>query len=129
MMQLILIYSGFAGLMAAFLSILVIRQRWRVKSSLGDHGDIYLQRAIRAHGNFLEFTPLFLLLLLLLVLIEMNTALLHGLALLFFAGRIIHAFGISREPETIKFRMIGMVMTLMALISVTLLCLFVALTI
>ena len=32
--------------------------------SLGESGDDFLQRKIRAHGNFIEYAPIFLIMLL-----------------------------------------------------------------
>jgi uncharacterized membrane protein YecN with MAPEG domain len=37
---------------------------------------------------------------------------LHALGLALVAGRIVHAYGVSQEPENFRFRVLGMGMTL-----------------
>ena len=56
------LYAGLLGLLLLALSINVIRDRFRTKVSLGDGNDALLQKSIRAHGNFVEYAPLGLVL-------------------------------------------------------------------
>ena len=55
--------SGVLGLLYMTLTAQVVRQRQKHNVSLGDGGVEAVQIAIRAHGNFAEYTPLALILL------------------------------------------------------------------
>jgi uncharacterized membrane protein YecN with MAPEG domain len=109
-----------AVLLLAALQILLtlrtIRQRRANKVSLGDGGVESLQRAIRAHANFAETVPLGLALALLLALQGWAYAG-GGVALLLFAGRACHAWGVSRSPEDFRFRVTGMAVTFTSYIA------------
>jgi uncharacterized membrane protein YecN with MAPEG domain len=61
-MPVFFVCAGLLGLLAAALSVKVGLMRGRKKINLGDGGDPEMQAAIRAHGNFMEYTPLTLLL-------------------------------------------------------------------
>ena len=54
--------AGLLGLLAVALTLGVGRMRGQKKIFLGDGGDPEMLAAIRAHGNFMEFVPLCLLL-------------------------------------------------------------------
>ena len=76
-----------------------------------------LLRRARAHANFAEYVPLALVLMALVELQEGSTWTLHLIGALIIAGRLIHAFGISREPENGRLRVFGIALTLAALIT------------
>mgnify|MGYP001297428748 CR=1 FL=1 len=61
MLTMTALYTGLSALPLVVLSLLVVRERGRARVSLGDGGDAQLQKAIRAQGNFVEYTPLALL--------------------------------------------------------------------
>ena len=50
--------AGLLGLLAVSLTVSVGRLRTQKKIYLGDGGDKELLSAIRAHGNFMEYVPL-----------------------------------------------------------------------
>lgn len=107
-------YAALLGLLFIALSVNVIRNRVRVQAALGDKGDEGLQRAIRAHGNFAEYTPFALLLLSLLAACGAAAWLLHGLAACLCVGRIAHAYSITRherEKGSIRYRQLGMALS------------------
>ena len=54
--------AGLLGLLAVSLTVSVGRLRTQKKIYLGDGGDKELLAAIRAHGNFMEYVPLCLVL-------------------------------------------------------------------
>src|SRR5688500_15907225 len=54
--------AGLLGLLAVSLTASVGRMRMQKKIYLGDGGDPEMLAAIRAHGNFMEYVPLCLLL-------------------------------------------------------------------
>jgi uncharacterized membrane protein YecN with MAPEG domain len=83
------------------------RQLHRVALGAGQHAD--LEAAIRAHGNFAEYVPLALLLL---VVAEVNHSpwwLVGAAALSLVTGRIIHASAIT--DSDLKRRVLGMKLT------------------
>jgi uncharacterized protein len=56
-------YAGIFALMYFFLTMRVARRRGQMRIPLGSGGDAELERRIRAHGNFIEYVPLALILL------------------------------------------------------------------
>lgn len=111
------IYASFAAFMLVGLSVRVIRARRKAGVGLGDGDQPPLRRAMRAHGNFGEYTPIILLLMALAELQGVADWQVHLVGLLLLAGRVSHAFGVSREPEIYLYRTAGMALTFAALIS------------
>ncbi len=100
-----------------FLSLIVINLRRRgVAPSLGTGEDERFLRAVRAHGNFSEYTPLFLILLLLTELSDYSSVLLIIAAALFVTGRFMHALGLLRPHTGVPLRTLGMICTNSALL-------------
>lgn len=110
------LYAGILALVFVVLSIRVIQGRYAARAALGDGGDRVLFRRQRAHANFAEYVPLVLVLMAFLELQSGAPWLVHAIGALLLVGRLLHAYGISCEPETIKFRQAGMAMTFSALI-------------
>ena len=119
-MTVVPIYAALCGLLLILLSVRVIRQRRRSKVALGDAGKPEMQRAMRVQANFAEYAPLALLLLALAELQGVDPILLHGLGGLLLLGRLLHAFGLAREPETFAFRTAGMALTFIAIAAASL---------
>ena len=109
------LYAALCGLLLILLSHRVIRQRHRFKVALGDAGEPQIRRAMRVQANFVEYSPITLVLLALAELQGHALWLLHGLGLLMLCGRLLHAFGVAREPENIRFRVAGMALTFAAI--------------
>lgn len=118
-------YAGLLGLIAVGLSIIVVRRRVANKVSFGTGGNPALEQAIRAHGNFIEYVPLTLLLLLLQaataqsVLLEVghNSAYwLHGLGIALVLARLAHAQGLLSSPGESRGRTIGVALTWIVLV-------------
>ena len=110
-------YAALATFIFLFLSFRTIAGRRAVGVALGDGGDRVLLRRQRAHGNFAEYVPLALLLM---ALAESQSAPawdLHVMGLALLAGRLVHAYGVSQEPETLKLRVLGMVLTFFSLVT------------
>ncbi len=88
-----------AALAAAFAVIMVLlsaltsMRRAALRVTHGDAGDETLRRRIRAHGNFTEYTPLALVLLLLVELAGTSFAWTAALAISLFLARLLHAVG------------------------------------
>ncbi|MGA1207213.1 MAG: glutathione metabolism protein [Gammaproteobacteria bacterium] len=110
-----------ATLVAVYLvlTIHVIRLRRREHAEVTITGSTELQRAIRAHSNFMEYTPLFLIMLALLELSDSYLWWISGLGLAFLIGRISHAYGLlvgeNSTPPVFKGRVFGMMLTLIPL--------------
>ncbi|WP_102797628.1 MAPEG family protein [Bowmanella denitrificans] len=111
------IYAALLTLMYSALSIRVITLRTTNKVSLGDGANIALTKAIRAHGNFIEYVPLALILLLLLEQQGSSSWLLHSLGTGLLIARLVHGLGISAIREQLKFRVTGTVLTQLILVS------------
>ncbi|TPG56961.1 hypothetical protein EAH89_12930 [Roseomonas nepalensis] len=120
------LYAGLLGLGFIALSVLVIRARGRARVSLGTGGDAGLERAVRAHGNFAEYAPFALLLMLAAELSGAPGWLLHLAGLLLLLGRLSHAVALS-GPGSMPLRAGGMALTFAALVTLSLACLATAL--
>lgn len=115
------LWAALLALLYLLLAFQVIRNRYRSRTALGSGGDPGLERAIRAHANFAEYVPLALLLLAMAELQGGASWLLHLLGVVLLAGRMLHAFGISRVDEVLAFRSSGMAATFAVLASSALL--------
>ncbi|MEK9771899.1 MAG: MAPEG family protein [Nitrosomonadales bacterium] len=92
----------------------VISLRRKHNIALGDGKNNLLEMAIRAHGNFIEYVPIGLILLGALELNKMNKLIVFVLGAFFLAGRIYHAASLQKEIN-IEFRIRGMKLTLYSL--------------
>lgn len=122
------LYGGLLGLLYLFLCWRVVDRRRHAKVGLGAGGDAALERAIRVHGNFAEYVPLFLLLLLAAELGGVTPWVLHALGAVFFAGRVGHAYGLSRSSGVSGGRFYGTLLTWVVLLLSALLNLWLALS-
>lgn len=113
-------YAGLAGLWLAWLTMSVVRLRRRHRVSLGDGGRDDLAHAVRAHGNAAETLPLGLILLGLAEGLGTPALLLHLAALVLLAGRVVHAGFFLRPGRDMRLRVAGMVMTVSALVFLSL---------
>jgi uncharacterized protein len=104
-------YAGLNGLIALALAFLVVRQRGKTKTSLGTGGHPPLEQAIRAHGNFIEYVPITLLLLLLLELCGTRAIVLYALGAALTVGRVLHAWGLHSTPGESAGRLAGNFLT------------------
>jgi uncharacterized protein len=104
--------TALLALLFCGLALRVLFLRVRLGVTLGDVGHPALQRAVRAHGNFAEFVPLALLLLLLLELAGAPALVCHGYGGLLVLARVLHAFGVSQVDEELRWRISGKVLTI-----------------
>lgn len=110
------IYAGILGLVLVGLSLRVIRYRLRHKVGLGDGGQPGLRQAIRMQGNFIEYVPLALFLVLSLELMAAPAGLIHGLGAVLVTARVSHAVGIAMTEGASAPRFVGTVGTFGVLI-------------
>lgn len=109
------LYAGLLGLLLLLLSARTILVRNTTRTAFGFGEDTRLLRAIRAQANFVEYAPMTLLLLLLLEARDFPPGLLYILGGATLGGRLLHALGISPEPERLILRQLGMLLTFGAL--------------
>jgi uncharacterized protein len=114
------LWAALLALLYLVLAAQVIRARYRTRTALGIGNDPGLERAIRAHANFAEYVPLTLILLTLAELQGASPWLLHLLGALLFAGRAVHAYGISQTEEVLIRRSAGVVLTFGVLVTAAL---------
>src|SRR5204863_7838047 len=94
----------YAGIVAVFFFILSVRvvQLRRGGPSLGDGGDVRLERRIRAQANFAEYVPLVLVMMAMLELSRFSIYLLHALGITLVVSRLLHGYALS-YTERFKF--------------------------
>ena len=117
------IYASLLGLFFAVLSLRVIALRgvpplkWL---AFNNYGEKALERAVRAHGNFIEYTPLILILLYLAEVNELSDPRLHLTGIFLLVGRLMHGICFGYMEHSPVMRIGGVVLTLLALINISL---------
>ena len=109
-------YAAALAVMYVVLAGLVVRQRVQCRVGLGDGQQPALVKAVRIHGNFAEYVPFLLILLLVLEIQGAALWQLHLVGGLTVFGRVSHAIGLSKTSGTSLPRMIGMLSTFGALL-------------
>jgi uncharacterized membrane protein YecN with MAPEG domain len=106
--------AGAAGLINIWLAMRVGRVRTSQKILMGDGGNESMIAAMRAHANFVEYTP-FVLILLGLIEYNIGSALwLWIVSAVYLLGRIAHPFGMDGVRPA---RTIGTATTLLILLG------------
>lgn len=129
-MQLPSITSAYLGLLALLYVVLglqVSRLRRGNKVLFGDGGDIKLRSAIRAHGNFVEYVPIIVLMVALLEMSGTPAAGVHLLMAALLVARLLHPLGMYVGPRTLQFqicRVGGILLTLLVMLAAALLLLW-----
>jgi uncharacterized protein len=101
------LYAGLCVVLLLIFAALISRQRTSFKVGLGDGGHPPLVRAVRVHGNAVEWMLPMLLLLLIAELNHASHLFLHACGIIFVAARIAHAVGLSRSSGETAGRMAG----------------------
>ena len=84
--------------------------------SYGNENEEVIHRAVRGHGNFIEYAPLFFILLYLAEEAGTHNHILHSLAIMFMIGRLMHGILFSfMLRKSIALRGGGMFLTLLSL--------------
>lgn len=106
--------TGAAAIINIWLAMRVGRVRTAEKISIGDGGNARLAARMRAHANFVEYTP-FVLILIGLIEFAGGTALwLWIVGAVFILARVAHAFGMD---GAMKARMVGTIVTMVTLLG------------
>ena len=111
-----------AALLNLWLMIRCGQARIANKVSIGDGGDEFLTRRMRAHANFAENTPIVLILIAALELSGGTTGWLWAVGILYIIGRIAHPFGMDGGSMQIG-RTIGTAITMLTLLGLAIMAL------
>ncbi|WP_281558993.1 MAPEG family protein [Thalassomonas sp. RHCl1] len=111
-------YAGLLTLLLIVHSVNVIRMRLKFKVGLGEGAEDQrpLIKAVRIHGNFVEYMPLSLLLMAGYETAGGNVQLLHVLGAVLVIGRVFHAMGLNKSIGTSRERQIGMLSTFIVML-------------
>lgn len=112
------LYAGLFMLLLLVLAFGVVRLRLRTETSLGDGGNRNLTKAMRSHGNAIEYVPMVLIGLALLEIGATNATLLHVYGSVFLLARFSHAFGMQQANEGNNFRKIGILLTWLVMLGI-----------
>lgn len=116
-------YIAFSLIMAIVMTFYVGSQRMAEKQTIGFKQGTKLERAVRSHGNFMEYTPLFLIGL---VAAETLGACVYSTNIIgsvFMLGRVAHALSLNYfEPvkNCLFYRKVGMVATMLSFLALAL---------
>ena len=105
------IYAALVALLYIRLAFRVIGLRRSLEVGIGDADNTQMKRAIRAHANLSEYAPMMLILLGAAELQGTPDWVLHLFGLAIIASRLVHAWGISQQPEPIRIRIYTMATT------------------
>ncbi len=115
--EITLLYSCLLAIFLVILSMRVIYLRGSPFTDfLRKKGDTVsqetLNRAVRGHGNLIEYAPVFLILMLVAELNQLSSAYLHFAGIAFLIGRLMHGILFSFMKQRSMFmRVGGMVLT------------------
>lgn len=90
-----LVAAGGAAILNFWLAMRIGNVRRKAKVSIGDGGDMALIARMRAQANFIEYTPIVLILIGAIELSEGSALWLWAVAALYLLGRVGHALGMD----------------------------------
>ncbi|MFN0185658.1 MAG: MAPEG family protein [Aquabacterium sp.] len=111
------LYALPLALLCLVLWFRVTAMRANLKVSIGDAGNPVLLERIRQHGNFIEWVPMVLLLMLLAESSGAGKLWLHLGGGLLLAGRLIHPFGLKANNASHPLRIVGNTASLLAMLT------------
>ena len=120
--------AALLGLLGAFLTVQVIRNRVRFDTQAGDGGHPDLSQAIRAHANLSENVPMALLLLALAEAGGAQRGIVLGLVGVLVLARFANAWGLSHSLGPTTARQAGAGMTILVIVLAALLVAYRVLT-
>ncbi|MEP6343461.1 MAG: MAPEG family protein [Maricaulaceae bacterium] len=115
--EIVALYVAINSVLLIALSLRVGMVRMKKDISLGDGGHSKLQARIRAQGNYIEYTPIALIGLLIIAALNAAPLALHFFGATFLIGRLCHAAAMETENAMGKGRPIGMVLTFLTLLG------------
>ena len=111
-MSIIVPYAIILASLYLFISVYVIRLRYKHKSPVGCTESKTLEFAMRGHANFAEYVPFSLILISLCIHEGAETWLAHLLLLCLTLGRFLHAYCFLFSNYAYPIRRKGMILTL-----------------
>ena len=123
-------YGALLGLFFTILTLRVLALRgitslkWLAFNNFGAQA---LDRSVRAHGNFIEYVPMVLLMMYFAEVAELSALRLHITGTMLLLGRVMHGICFGFLEFNMPLRFGGMVLTLLALINISVSLLIVAL--
>jgi uncharacterized protein len=117
--------SAAAALINLWLMIRCGQARTSLKVSIGDGGNDFLVRRMRAHSNFIESAPIVLILIAALEMTSGTSNWLWAIGIAFIVGRLAHPFGMDGGALE-KARMAGTLLTFLTLIVLAVMALLAA---
>lgn len=118
------IYAALSALLIIVLAFRVIVRRKSERIGIGDGDDRELAKRVRAHANAAETLPIGLILLLVLEWNQTMPWILHLFGIVLLLGRLLHAYGMSISSGASMGRILGMSLTLAALVGMSVLLLW-----
>lgn len=109
-------YTGILALLHITLTFKVIGLRRRFQIGLGDGDNKDLRKAIRVHGNFVEYVPMAMLLFAILEVNNGSVVLLHAIGGALVTCRFLHAIGVGKSAGTTWQRFVGAAGTFLAIL-------------
>lgn len=100
-------YGSILALMLVALALWVSLGRAKTGLSMGDGGDEMMQKRTRAFGNFVEYVPMAVIVMLLIENASGRDAILHTMGIALIVGRIAHVIGIHPARPLAVGRVIG----------------------
>jgi uncharacterized membrane protein YecN with MAPEG domain len=125
-----IIFASLCAFIQIFLTIQVIRLRWRFKIDVGPIKKEIYERRNGALANFNSFTPIFLILFALAENNHANCGLLFFLGGLFITARLYHAYSLyayEKKTKSYRVRAFGMLSTFAVILALALINLYIAL--
>lgn len=123
-LQLTAIYTGLLVLLGVFLGIMVTRARIANAVDIGDGGKEAMTKAVRAHGNFIEYVPLAVITIGLIEMAGGPKWLLHGMGIVLLVARVLHAQGLYQTVGQSFGRLAGTSLTWIVLAVGGIACLY-----
>lgn len=117
-------YIGLNALITLILAILVVKARVQTKTIIGDGGDEIMIRAMRAHGNNVEYVPLSLIVI---AAVEMSAGpvwFIHVLGAGLTIARVAHAAGMHQTTGSSLGRLVGTITNNTVLLAGSLACIY-----
>jgi uncharacterized protein len=109
--------AGIAGLINIWLGFRCGQVRTKEKVMMGDGGNEAVIARMRAHSNFIEYTPIVLALFALVEFAAGTSTWLWAVMAIYMIGRILHAFGMD---GFMKGRMAGTIITMLTTLGLAL---------
>ncbi len=110
------IYAVPLAVLTLMLWVNVTKMRAAKSVSIGDAGDVALHEKIRRHGNFIEWVPIVLLMMLMAELRGVGDMWLHIAGILLVVSRALHPLGLKADAPKHPLRIVGNTGSLIALV-------------